>query len=70
VEWPLKANPADMAFDPADRAFERFEIVEFDPHALTNCWALNKLDLASFRRQVENANAKGMDARPPETDLG
>jgi hypothetical protein len=47
VEWPLKSNPADMAFNPADRAFERFEIVELDPDALTDKWALYKLDLAA-----------------------
>lgn len=70
MDWSIELNAGHKAFRPANRAFQRFKALEFDPQALVELRPFNKLDFAAVRRNVVNAHPVAGSAVTSKRDLG
>jgi hypothetical protein len=69
VKRSVELHPSDMAGDPANRSFQRLQLIELHPDPLANRGSLYELDLASFRRKIDQANSEGLHSRPSQANL-
>ena len=70
VKRVAERHAANMPGDPADGAFDRFEIVELDPDPLADGRPFDKLDLAAFGRGIDQSDPEWVHSGAPDPDLG